>query len=69
MEEEIQGLSERIERLLAIVRRLSEDNAELRAQIAHTRGAQADLQQRVNDARARVEAALSRLPLVVNDEG
>lgn len=69
MEEEIQGLSERIERLLAIVRRLSEDNADLRAQIAHARSAQADLQQRMNDARARVEAALSRLPLVVNDEG
>lgn len=69
MEEEIQGLSERIERLLAIVRRLSDDNADLRSQIAHVRTAHTDLQQRMNEARARVEAALSRLPLVVNDEG
>ncbi|MFT4100669.1 MAG: hypothetical protein QM674_06465 [Burkholderiaceae bacterium] len=69
MEEEIQGLSERIERLLTIVRRLSDENADLRAQLTQTRDAYTDLQQRMFDARARVESALSRLPLVVNDEG
>ena len=69
MEEEIQGLSEQIERLLAIVRRLSDDNSGLRSDLAASRSAQTDLQQRMNEARSRVEAALSRLPLVVNDEG
>lgn len=69
MEQEIQGLSERIERLLTLVRRLADDNANLRGQLEQSRDAYADLQQRMFDARARVEAALSRLPLVVNDEG
>ncbi len=69
MEEEIQGLSERIERLLIVTRRLSEENAMLRGQVAQSRDAYADLQQRMFDARAKVESALSRLPLVVNDEG
>lgn len=67
MEEEIQGLSERIERLLVIVRRLSDDNARLRAELAESHDARTELQRRMSDARARVEAALSRLPLAVDD--
>jgi uncharacterized protein (TIGR02449 family) len=69
MEQEIQGLSERIERLLLIMRRLSEENTGLRVQLTESRTAHSELQKRMTDARARVEAALSRLPLVVNDEG
>ena len=69
MEQEIQGLSERIERLLAITRRLADENARLSIQLAESRTAHSELQRRMTDARARVEAALSRLPLVVNDEG
>ena len=69
MEQEIQGLSERIERLLTAVTRLADENARLRGEVALSREAYTDLQQRMFDARARVESALSRLPLVVNDEG
>jgi uncharacterized protein (TIGR02449 family) len=69
MEQEIQGLSERIERLLATARKLADDNAKLRTALAESRKNNAELQQRINEARARVESALSRLPLMMNDEG
>jgi predicted nucleic acid-binding Zn-ribbon protein len=69
MEEEIQGLSERIKRLLATVRRLSDENVRLRRQLGESKSVCAELQQRMTDARVRVEAALSRLPLIVDDEG
>lgn len=68
MEEEIQGLSERVERLIALARRLADDNAALRAQLAEARRANDQLQQRMSDARERVEAALSRLPMAVAGE-
>ncbi len=54
--------------MLGIVRRLSDDNAQLKAQLAESRNAQTELQRRMSDARARVEAALSRLPLAVDDQ-
>jgi chromosome segregation ATPase len=68
MEEEIQGLSERIERLLATVRRLGDENIALRRELAESRSLQSAMQQRIHEARTRVEAALSRLPLLVNEE-
>lgn len=67
MEEEIQGLSERIERLLLIVGRLADENGKLRSELTESRAAQQEMQHRMSDARARVEAALSRLPILAND--
>lgn len=69
MDEEIQELSERVERLLAVTRRLADENRDLRARVTESQHAYDELQQRMSDARARVEAALSRLPLAVNGEG
>lgn len=68
MEQEIQGLSERIERLLTTARKLADENAKLRGDLAQSLKNNAELQQRINDARARVESALSRLPLMMTDE-
>ena len=63
MSEPLTLLAERAERLLAITRRLSEENRELRAQLDQSRADHAKLEARVNEARARVESALARLPL------
>ena len=68
MEEEIQGLSDRIERLLAGTQRLSGEVQKLRLELAESRKSNAELQQRMTDARVKVEAALSRLPLMITDE-
>ena len=62
-------LAERALRLLAITRRLSEENRELRAQLDQARSDQARLEARVNEARARVESALARLPLAEAVDG
>jgi chromosome segregation ATPase len=64
MEQEIQGLSERIERLIASVGRLSQERLDLQAALAQARQEQVRLQQRLDEARAHVESALSRMPLV-----
>lgn len=63
MDQEVDQLGERIERMLQLVRRLADENARLRDQLAASRGANEALQQRIGEARARVESALARLPL------
>ena len=68
MEQEIQGLSDRIERLLVTAKKLADENAKLRTDLTESRKNNAELQQRIKDARARVESALSRLPLLMTDE-
>ena len=69
MSEPTSLLAERALRLLAITRRLSEENRELRAQLDQARSDQARLEARVNEARARVESALARLPLAEAVDG
>lgn len=66
MDEEVNQLGERIERMLQFVRRLAEENASLREQLAASRSANERLQQRIGEARARVESALARLPLTAD---
>lgn len=56
-------LAGRVERLLAFNQRLIDQNAALRADLGEARAQRDGLQQRVDDARARVESALSRLPM------
>jgi len=63
MDQEVDQLGERIERLLQLVRRIADENASLRDQLAASRSANETLQQRIGEARARVESALARLPL------
>ncbi len=60
--QEIERLGERVERILLTVRQLADENASLREQLAASRGANEHLQQRVAEARERVQAALARLP-------
>ena len=62
MDQELQELGERVERMLSLSRRLADENASLRNQLATATVANEQLQQRIADARARVEAALARLP-------
>ena len=62
MDQELQELGDRVERVLSIARRLADENAGLRDQLAAARAANEQLQQRIAEARARVENALSRLP-------
>lgn len=69
MDQELQELGARVERMLALSRRLADDNATLRDQLAAARVANEQLQQRIAEARARVEAALSRLPAPASGAG
>jgi len=69
MDQELEQLFDRMGRLLEISRRLAQDNAHLRKQIEEAQRTQGELQARVDEARTRVETALSRLPLHAGEEG
>ncbi|MEZ5728718.1 MAG: hypothetical protein R3E48_12360 [Burkholderiaceae bacterium] len=69
MEEDIEQLDERIRRLVGIVRRLADENSELRAELQRSESGRAALSQRMRDASRRVEAALARLPLKAEQAG
>ena len=68
MDQELEALGERVERMLALVRRLSDENARLAARLAECQDSNRQLEQRISDARARVEAALSRLPAAAESD-
>jgi len=68
MDQELKELGDRVDRVLEISRRLADENATLRDQLAAARVANEQMQQRIAEARARVEAALSRLPVVTLGE-
>lgn len=63
MKEEIDALSVRIERLLGLMKKLSDENGRLRGELTQSQTQQALMEKRMNEARVRVEAALARLPL------
>ena len=67
MDQEIQGLGEQIERLLAITRKLGEENSQLKAQASAAQSATDAMKAKMAEARQRVESALSRLPLVSDE--
>ena len=62
MEQDVQLLGDQVDRLLANMRRLVDENARLKAALSDSQALNADLRERMADARARVEFALSRLP-------
>ena len=64
MENEIEVLGERVSRLVEISRRLAEENRALKDRLGDAVAARSDLEQRVAEARARVESALTRLPII-----
>ena len=63
MDEEIDTLAQRVDRLVALSRRLADENQRLRTLVEESRAAEQALRERMDEARARVEAALSRLPV------
>lgn len=63
MKEEVDALSVRIERLLGLMKKLSDENARLRTDLTKSQKQSAQMEKRMNEARVRVEAALARLPL------
>ncbi|MEI7446650.1 MAG: hypothetical protein WCK28_17305 [Burkholderiales bacterium] len=67
MEDELQALQERIERLLQGARRLADENGRLKAELAESQEARRRVERRMSEARSRVEAALSRLPALTDD--
>jgi len=68
MDNDIQVLGERVSRLVEISRRLAEENRTLKDRLGDAVAAQADLERRVAEARARVESALTRLPIIQETE-
>lgn len=62
MDEEVDKLGVQLERLIALVGRLADENKQLRAQLSESHSRNQQLQQRMVEARSRVEAALARLP-------
>ncbi|HPU52097.1 MAG TPA: hypothetical protein PK359_11105 [Burkholderiaceae bacterium] len=62
MEQELEHLEQRVNRLLESARRLADENRQLREQLEESRVLQAALQQRIDEARSTVQNALSRLP-------
>jgi uncharacterized protein (TIGR02449 family) len=67
MDDELQALQARIERLLEGSRRLADDNRRLRSELAAALESRQRIERRMHEARSRVEAALSRLPAQVDD--
>jgi predicted nucleic acid-binding Zn-ribbon protein len=67
MDEELQALGERIQRLIDIALRHAEENRALKAELAALHQARVMMEQRMAEARARVEAALSKLPQLAED--
>lgn len=59
---EVEELGKRVEQILAVVRRLADENVSLREQLAASHETNEQLQQRIAEARTRVQAALARLP-------
>lgn len=62
MDQDIDQLVERAHGLIAVARRLAEENAQLRSQLTEALAAREQMQSRMHEARARVESALARLP-------
>ncbi|MGB7183536.1 MAG: hypothetical protein WA888_05720 [Burkholderiaceae bacterium] len=68
MNEDIDALSVRINRLLTLMKKLSDDNIRLRAELEKDSATRQQLEASIKEARVRVEAALARLPLTAESE-
>jgi predicted nucleic acid-binding Zn-ribbon protein len=63
MEQELMALSDRIARLKEIMGQLHEENSRLKADLAFSQRSLSQQQERMAQARGKVEAALARLPM------
>ena len=68
MNEDIDALGVRINRLLTLMKKLSDDNIRLRAELEKGAAARQEMEASMREARARVEAALARLPMPSESE-
>lgn len=62
MDDELQALENQVDRLLAAMRRLADENRTLKGEIADLQRAAALDQERMRKARERLLSALARLP-------
>jgi len=62
MEAELKALEERIGQLVDLTQRLRDDNRSLRQQLAHAANENKRLAEKVDAAKARLEALLEHLP-------
>jgi cell division protein ZapB len=62
MEAELNSLDEKINQLVQLCHRLRKDNDELRQQLAAAHNESKQLSDKIENARARLENLLSRLP-------
>ena len=62
MEAELDSLDEKINQLVQLCHRLRRDNHELRQQLAAATNESKQLSEKIENARARLEGLLSRLP-------
>ena len=68
MHQDLDRLAKQIAHMSGISRRLAEENARLRAALADADRRHAELEQRMSDARTRVETALARLPATAESD-
>ena len=62
MEAELDSLDEKINQLVQLCHRLRRDNHELRQQLAAATNESKQLSEKIENARARLESLLTRLP-------
>lgn len=62
MEAELDSLDEKINQLVQLCHRLRRDNHELRQQLAAATNESKQLNEKIENARTRLESLLSRLP-------
>ena len=64
MEADLKALEEKIEQFVELAQRLRADNSTLRQQLAHAMNENRRLSEKVDGAKARLEALLERMPEV-----
>lgn len=67
MNPELERLEQQLDRLIAAARRLADENAALRRDLAAAREQGRELEHRMDEARERVRGALARLPAEAAD--
>ncbi len=62
MDVELRSLEEKINQFVALCQRLRTDNHELRQQLAHVQNENKQLNDKIGDAKTRLESLLTQIP-------